>query len=98
MKVALVNPTWRFQNSIYFGCREPHLPLELGYAKALLERAGHQAEIIDGQLDDLSDTDIRARLEALAPAITVITTAPSYLFWRCAPPELRVAQALLHEI
>ena len=40
MRVALVNPPWRFDHSIYFGCREPHLPLELGYAQALLERAG----------------------------------------------------------
>ena len=38
MKVALVNPPWSFDGSIYFGCREPHLPLELGYAKALLEQ------------------------------------------------------------
>jgi anaerobic magnesium-protoporphyrin IX monomethyl ester cyclase len=28
----------------------------------------------------------------------VITTAPSYLFWRCAPPELRVPQMLLAEV
>ena len=28
MKVALINPPWRFENSIYFGCRAPHLPLE----------------------------------------------------------------------
>ena len=33
MKVALVNPPWSFENSIYFGCREPHLPLELGYCR-----------------------------------------------------------------
>ena len=39
MKVALVNPNWTFDGSIYFGCREPHLPLEFGYARALLERA-----------------------------------------------------------
>ncbi len=37
MRVALVNPSWDFANSIYFGCREPHLPLELGYARARLE-------------------------------------------------------------
>jgi anaerobic magnesium-protoporphyrin IX monomethyl ester cyclase len=30
MRVALVNPPWSFAGSIYFGCREPHLPLELG--------------------------------------------------------------------
>ena len=38
MRFALVNPPWSFDGSIYFGCREPHLPLELGYAKSLLER------------------------------------------------------------
>ena len=36
MRVALINPNWDFAGSIYFGCREPHLPLEYGYARALL--------------------------------------------------------------
>jgi hypothetical protein len=27
--------------------------------------------------------------------MTVVTTAPTYLFWRCAPPELRVPQELM---
>ena len=54
VKYALVNPNWSFEGSIYFGCREPHLPLEYGYSKALLERAGHEAYIIDGQMEDLS--------------------------------------------
>ena len=58
MKIALVNPRWSFDGSIYFGCREPHLPLEYGYAKALLEREGHEAMIVDGQLDDLSRAEI----------------------------------------
>ena len=47
MRVALVNPPWTFENSIYFGCRAPHLPLELGYSKALLEAAGHEALMLD---------------------------------------------------
>ena len=35
----------------------------------------------------------RARRRAIrARTSTVVTTAPSYLFWRCAPPELRVPQ------
>ncbi|MBP2294628.1 TIGR04295 family B12-binding domain-containing radical SAM protein [Azospirillum rugosum] len=89
-KVALVNPPWSFDGSVYFGCREPHLPLELGYAKALLERAGHEAEIIDGQLFGLTLEEVREQVGAFAPDLTVVTTAPSYLFWRCAPPELRV--------
>ena len=60
MKYALVNPNWSFQGSIYFGCREPHLPLEYGYAQALLEREGHEALIVDGQLDNLARDEIRA--------------------------------------
>ena len=27
-RVALVNPPWSFEGSIYSGCREPHLPIE----------------------------------------------------------------------
>lgn len=92
MKYALVNPNWTFKGSTYFGCREPHLPLEYGYAKALLEREGHEVLILDGQFDSLSRVEIKERVAAFKPDFTVITTAPSYLFWRCAPPELRVPQ------
>ena len=30
--------------------------------------------------------------------MTVVTTAPSYLFWRCAPPELRVPARFLRAL
>jgi anaerobic magnesium-protoporphyrin IX monomethyl ester cyclase len=95
MKLALVNPAWTFDGSIYFGCREPHLPLELGYARALLEAAGHQAEIVDAHLEGLDEPGLRARVARIQPDAVVVTTAPTYLFWRCPPPELRVpARAL----
>lgn len=95
MRYSLVNPNWSFDGSIYFGCREAHLPLELAYSKALLERAGHQAQVIDGQLDNLSLETIRQRVREFNPDFCVITSAPSYLFWRCAPPELRVPQLVV---
>src|SRR5437868_7383084 len=95
MRVALINPNWSFEGSIYFGCREPHLPLEYGYARTLLEAGGHDVVIVDGQLDDLGLDDIRSRVADFGPDVIVITTAPSYLFWRCAPPELRVPQQVL---
>jgi anaerobic magnesium-protoporphyrin IX monomethyl ester cyclase len=98
MKFALINPAWTFDGSIYFGCREPHLPLEYGYAKTLLERDGHEALILDGQLDAVDATGMRAALSAWKPDVTVITTAPSYLFWRCAPPELRVPRETLESL
>lgn len=118
MKIALVNPPWSFHGSIYFGCREPHLPLELGYSKALLERAGHDVVLIDAQLGfvwrtgapkistpgaaggegGFDDVAIRAVLTEFRPEATVITTAPSYLFWRCAPPELRVPMQTVAQV
>src|SRR3954452_17365577 len=94
VRVALVNPNWNFEGSIYFGCREPHLPLEFGIAKAMLEDAGHSVRLIDAQLFDLSLETITAELATFRPDMAVLTTAPSYLFWRCAPPELRVPQEL----
>ena len=92
MKIALVNPPWSFDGSIYFGCREPHLPLEYGYARALLTDAGHDAAIFDAQGEGIDNLALSSRIETFAPDMLVVTTAPSYLFWRCAPPELRVPQ------
>ncbi len=94
MKVALVTPNWSFDGSIYFGCREPHLPLEYGYSARLLQDAGHEARIVDGHLFDLSDEAVADEVRAYGPDMVVVTTAPSYLFWRCAPPELRRPQDL----
>ena len=98
MRYALINPPWTFEGSIYFGCREPHLPLELAYAQQLLERAGHDVQLIDAQLEGLAVSEIRRRIVDFQPHFSVITTAPSYLFWRCAPPELRVPQETLEAI
>ncbi|TIW40520.1 MAG: B12-binding domain-containing radical SAM protein, partial [Mesorhizobium sp.] len=98
MKVALVNPSWTYEDSIYFGCRQPHLPLELGYSKALLEADGHQVLMLDGQIQKLDNAALADRVAAFAPAMTVVSTAPSYLFWRCAPPELRVPAEFLNSL
>jgi anaerobic magnesium-protoporphyrin IX monomethyl ester cyclase len=92
MRVALINPRWSFEGSIYFGCHDPHLPLEHGYAQALLEARGHETLLIDAHLMDLGLEEAGAELRAFRPDMTVITTAPTYLFWRCPPPELRVPQ------
>src|SRR5689334_8030886 len=98
MRYSLINPPWSFDGSIYFGCREPHLPLEYGYSKALLEAAGHEVDVVDAQLDALTLDDVRRRVLSFRPDFTVVTTAPSYLFWRCAPPELRVPLETLRAV
>lgn len=98
MKVALINPAWRFERSIYFGCREPHLPLELGYSKALLEQSGHETLMLDGLLDEMDAAALTHATAAFQPDMVVVTTAPTYLFWRCAPPELRVPRDMFHRL
>ncbi len=98
MRFALVNPNWDFQGSIYFGCRDPHLPLEFGYSKALLEREHHRVLLLDAQMAGLSDQEDGEILKRFRPDITVVATAPSYLFWRCPPPELTIPKRLIHAI
>ena len=95
MRVALVNPAWDYRHSIYFGCRAAHLPLELGYSRALLQAAGHEVLMLDGQIQGLDTAALAARALAFAPDLTVVATAPTYLFWRCAPPELKVPMQML---
>jgi len=90
VKIALVNPPWSFEGSAYPGCREPHLPLELGYVRALLAQRGHDARLFDAQLSGVDLPTLVTQLASYRPHATVLTTAPSYLSWRCAPPELRV--------
>jgi hypothetical protein len=50
--------------------------------------------LLDAHLLDLGFDDVRAELRAFRPDMTVLTTAPTYLFWRCPPPELRGARQL----
>ena len=92
MRFALINPRWSFEGSTYFGCRDPHLPLELLHAEGELRRSGQETLLIDAQMESLTPDEVRRRLTQgrFAPDYIVMPTAPSYLFWRCPPPELRV--------
>jgi anaerobic magnesium-protoporphyrin IX monomethyl ester cyclase len=98
MRFTLINPRWNFEGSIYFGCREPHLPLEYGYTRRLLHDEGHDVQLIDAQLDNLTETQVGESVASFAPDFTIVTTAPSYLFWRCAPPELRVPAQVIRAV
>lgn len=90
MKFALVNPNWSFKGSTYFGCHDPHYPLELLFAFDKCREDGHQALLVDAQNDNLTVEEAKRQVDAFEPDFLVIPTAPSYLFWRCPPPELRV--------
>jgi len=90
MKYALVNPRWTFEGSTYFGCPERHFPLELLYAQQALRKAGHEVVLIDAFMESLDPAQVRHRLGEFDEDFLVVPTAPSYLFWRCPQPELRV--------
>ncbi len=90
MKFALVNPNWDFAGSSYFGCQETHVPLELFCAAHHLQPAGHDTLILDAHLENLSPAEARARLRRFQPDFIVMPDAPTYLFWRCPQPELRI--------
>jgi len=90
MRFAFVNPDWDFGGSIYFGCQEPHYPLELLFTADKVKEAGHDSLLIDAQLNQLSSQAVKIAIEKFCPDYLVMPTAPSYLFWRCPPPELRV--------
>ena len=90
MRFALVNPKWTFEGSTYFGCAEPHFPLELLSAREMLRSAGQEVLLLDAWMEDLSVEQVRTRLASFNEDFLVIPSAPSYLFWRCPQPELRV--------
>jgi anaerobic magnesium-protoporphyrin IX monomethyl ester cyclase len=90
MRFVFVNPNWDFRGSTYFGCRDPHVPLELLFAADKVKEAGHESLVVDAQINSLSMAETRERVNAFDPDFLIIPSAPSYLFWRCPPPELRV--------
>jgi B12-binding domain/radical SAM domain protein of rhizo-twelve system len=95
MRFALVNPRWSFEGSTYFGCAEPHFPLELLSAREMLRAAGHEVLLLDAWMSALTPEQVRDRLDAFDEDFLVMPTAPSYLFWRCPQPELRVPKQWL---
>jgi anaerobic magnesium-protoporphyrin IX monomethyl ester cyclase len=89
-RYALVNPNWEFAGSTYFGCRDPHTPLELLFAAQKIRAKGNHALVIDAQTEDLTLAETAEQVAGFDPDFLVIPSAPSYLFWRCPPPELRI--------
>ncbi len=90
MRYALVNPRWSFEGSTYFGCAAPHFPLELLSAREMLRSAGHEVTLIDAFMEELTPAQVGQRLDDFGEDFLVMPTAPSYLFWRCPQPELRI--------
>jgi radical SAM superfamily enzyme YgiQ (UPF0313 family) len=88
MRILFLNPNWSLLPAREFpGCKRPHHPLELLYPATILA-ATHQVNILDAFLERLNDTELQQKIENIDPEVVVITTAPSYLFWRCCPLDI----------
>ena len=66
MRSAWINPDREFQG-IYFGCKEPRPPFEFGYAKAILEREGHEVLLLGASIESLYA--LPARFEPFGPSV-----------------------------
>jgi B12-binding domain/radical SAM domain protein of rhizo-twelve system len=51
--------------------------------------------MLDGHITDTPNAALAEEVADFGAEMTVITTAPSYLFWRCAQPELRVPREVV---
>jgi len=78
MKTCLINPNWRWLKDKFRGSISPTQPLDLAYCAASI-REQCETSILDMNvlnlgLDDIPEADTY-----------ILTTAPGYVFWRCAP-------------
>ena len=64
--------------------------LELLFAHDKVREAGQKRWWLMRRRMDLTIEETRRRVEQFDPDFLVIPSAPSYLFWRCPPPEVRV--------
>jgi radical SAM superfamily enzyme YgiQ (UPF0313 family) len=98
MKVALINPNWNLHdiNHTTTSVRPPKsIPLELIYIASSLSQ---ESQIFDAYANNQSIDELIEEVENFKPDITVIETAPTYLFWRCPPLDLSVPSKTLKTI
>lgn len=94
MKILFLNPNWSLLPSRAFpGCKRPHHPLELLYPATILS-ANHRVKVVDAFLERLDDEELKQKVKCFDPDVVVITTAPSYLFWRCCPFDISLPKKL----
>ncbi|MBN1792097.1 radical SAM protein [Candidatus Woesearchaeota archaeon] len=95
MKITLLNPDWSKHNIPHTtaSVRPPKsIPLEFAYIAASLKHLA-DVQIIDAYAESISLHEVVERVAGFNTDLTVITTAPSYLFWRCPPLDLSIPAA-----
>ncbi|MCK5217090.1 MAG: radical SAM protein [Methanosarcinales archaeon] len=85
MRILFLNPNWRKMKDIFPGPGKISIQsLDFIYPATLLKET-HDVEIYDANILDSSHEQILEFLERYSPDVTILTTAPNYLFWRCCP-------------
>ena len=82
MKFALINPNWNFDGSTYFGCQDPHYPLELMFAFDQIQATGDEA------LLDAYSSYLRVQEQALELSVSSIAK------WQCAVSLITLSRSL----
>ncbi|MFH1903478.1 MAG: radical SAM protein [Candidatus Omnitrophota bacterium] len=97
MQVILVNPDWgslrkkwppRIKEKLFPGNPEPFMPLELAYLAGIL-RDKYPVRIADLNVSGFNFTALKNQAGG-EDLVFVLTTAPSYLFWRCPPLSTKI--------
>lgn len=97
MKAIYVVPNWSKHDlkfttvSLYI---PKSIPLEAMYIKALL-RPEIDFEIIDGNADDLSDEELRVRIEVSDVDVMIFNTTVNYILLRCPPVDFEIPKRLM---
>lgn len=97
MKILLINSNWALEKTRYsMSMSRPYkiTPLELCNIAGGI-KPEHVVEIYDAYALEHSPKETRAKIEDFNPDVIVITTAPTYLFWRSSPIVLSVPKTML---
>lgn len=100
MKVALINPNWNLHDIKFttVSIKPPKsIPLELIYIAESI-RDLTEVKILDAYANNYSLDTLINKLEDFNPHLTIIETAPTYLFWRCPPLDLSVPKKIVKQI
>lgn len=100
MKVLLINANWALEETRYsMSMSRPYkiTPLELCNIAGGID-SKHDIEIYDAYALEHSWDDTRKKIRKLNPDVAVVTTAPTYLFWRSSPLVLSVPKSMIEII
>lgn len=97
MKILLINANWALDEHKYtMSMLNPYkiTPIELCYIAGGIDPK-NEVEIYDAYALEHSWEDTKQKIVQFNPDVCVVTTAPTYLFWRSCPLSLSVPKQLV---